>query len=52
MQNVTDKMQLENGSDHTVVASYSELYEEGEVEHTNSVWPAFLLKQLSLVASM
>ena len=29
----------QNGSDHAVVASYSELYEEGEVEHINSVWP-------------
>ena len=28
----------------TVVASYSELYEEGEVEHINGVWPVFLLK--------
>ena len=27
-----------------VVASYSELYEEGEVEHINFVWPVFLLK--------
>ena len=24
--------EFENGSDHAVVASYSELYEEGEVE--------------------
>ena len=28
----------------TVVASYSELYEEGEVAHINGVWPVFLLK--------
>ena len=35
---------------HVVVASYSELYEEGEVEHINGVWPVFLLKQLKLVA--
>ena len=27
---------FQNGSDHTVVGSYSELYEEGEVEHINS----------------
>jgi len=26
-----------------VVASYSELYEEGEVDHINGVWPDFLL---------
>ena len=30
--------------DHAVFASYSELYEEGEVEHINGVWPVFLLK--------
>ena len=41
---------FENGSDHAVVASYSELYEEGEVEHINGVWPVSLLKQLNLVA--
>ena len=35
-----------NGSDHEVVASYSELYEEDEVEHINSVWPVFLFEQL------
>ena len=29
------EIQFENGSDHAVVASYSELYEEGEVEHIN-----------------
>ena len=27
-----------------MVACYSELYEEGEVDHINGVWPAFLLK--------
>ena len=27
-----------NGSDHEMVASYLELYEEGEVEHINGVW--------------
>ena len=27
-----------------MVASYSELYEEGEAEHINGVWPVFLLK--------
>ena len=27
-----------------MVASYSELYEEGEVEHINGVWPVSLLK--------
>ena len=31
-----------------MVASYSGLYEEGEVEHINGVWPVFPLKQLSL----
>ena len=30
-----------NGSDHEVVACYSRLYEEGEVDHINGVWPAF-----------
>ena len=30
-----------NGSDYEVVAYYSRLYEEGEVEHINGVWPAF-----------
>ena len=35
-----------NGSDHGVVASYLELYEEGEVEHINGVWPVFLFEQL------
>ena len=29
------EIQFKNGSDHAVVASYSELYEEGEVEHIN-----------------
>ena len=33
-----------NGSDHGVVASYLEIYEEGEVEHINGVWPDFLLR--------
>ena len=27
-----------------MVASYLGLYEEGEVEHINGVWPVFLLK--------
>ena len=27
-----------------VIASYSELYKEGEVKHINGVWPDFLLK--------
>ena len=35
---------------HAVVESYSELFEEVEVEHINSVWPVFLDKQLNLVA--
>ena len=34
-----------NGSDHGVVASYLELYEEGEVEHINGVWPVFLFER-------
>ena len=34
-----------------MVASYSELYEEGEVENINGVWQVFLLKQLKLVAN-
>ena len=29
------KIQFENGSDHAVVASYSELHEEGDVVHIN-----------------
>ena len=29
--------QSEKGSDHTVVGSYSQLYEEGEVEHINGL---------------
>ena len=36
-------------SDHGVVASYLELYEEGEVEHINGVWPVFLFEQLFTV---
>ena len=28
----------------SVVAGYSELYEEGEVDHINGVWPVFSLK--------
>ena len=28
-----------NGSDHTMIACYLELNEEGEVEHINGVWP-------------
>ena len=35
-----------NGSDHRVVASYLELYEEGEVEHINGVWPVLSDEQL------
>ena len=30
----------------TVVASYSGLYEEGDVEHINCVWPVSLTLQL------
>ena len=37
-----------NGSDHEVVVCYLELYEEGEVEHINGVWPVFLFEQLCL----
>ena len=29
-----------------MVVSYLELYEEGEVEHINGVWPVFLFDQL------
>ena len=36
-----DEIYFLNGSDHEVVACYSRLYEEGEVEHINGVWPAF-----------
>ena len=32
METEPSEIQFENGSDHAVVASYSELYEEGEVE--------------------
>ena len=32
---------FKNGSAHTVVERYSELYEEGEVKHINGVWPVF-----------
>ena len=35
MENEPSEIQFENGSDHAVAASYSELYEEGEVEHIN-----------------
>ena len=35
METEPSEIQFENGSDHAVVASYSELYEEGEVEHIN-----------------
>ena len=28
-----------NGPDHTMIACYLELNEEGEVEHINGVWP-------------
>ena len=31
---------------HGVVACYLELYEEGELEHINGVWPVFLIEQL------
>ena len=34
-----------DGSDH---ASYSELYEEGEVEHINGVWPIFGAGKLAI----
>ena len=33
-----------------MVASYSELYEEGEVDHINGVWPDFLLKIANFTA--
>ena len=36
-----------NGSDHEVVASYLELYEEGEVEHINGIWPVSQLNSYS-----
>ena len=31
-----------NGSDHTVIACYLGLYEQGEVEHINGVRPGFI----------
>ena len=34
-QTKPSEIQFKNGSDHAVIASYSELYEEGEVEHIN-----------------
>ena len=35
-------LQLQNGSAHAVGASYSELYEEGEVKHINcGIGPKF-----------
>ena len=40
-----------NGSDHKVVACYLELYEEGEVEHVNSVLASFLTYLNSYVYS-
>ena len=39
--NVYVYMELRNGSDHEVITCYLELYEEGEVEHINGVWPSF-----------
>jgi len=41
-----------NGSDHGLVASYLELYEEGEVEHINGVWPVLSVKQPFAVRSI
>ena len=35
MMRETVDNELQNGSDHIVVASYSGLYEEGDVEHIN-----------------
>ena len=35
METEPSEILFKNGSDHAVVASYSELYEEGEVEHIN-----------------
>ena len=34
----------------SMVASYSQLYEEGEVEHINSLWPVFTLKKANFEA--
>ena len=31
---------------HVVVECYSGLYEEGEVEYVNCVWPVFITQQL------
>ena len=35
-----------NSSDLEVVMCYLKLYEDGEVEHINGIWPVLLLKQL------
>ena len=39
---------LQNGSDHAVVASYSGLYEECDVEHINVFGLVFYTRQLVL----
>ena len=41
METEPTEIQFENGSDHAVVASYAELYEEGEV----SLPPSLCLTQ-------
>ena len=35
METEPSEIQFKNGSEHAVVASYSELYEEGQIEHIN-----------------
>ena len=36
---INPQNEFPNGSDHAMIACYLELYEEGEVEHINGVWP-------------
>ena len=48
LQERTDLSELQNGSDHAVVASYSGLYEECDVEHINVFGLVFYTRQLVL----
>ena len=41
METEPSAIQFVNGSDYAVVASYSEMYEEGGVEHINGTFPVF-----------
>ena len=45
-KNRLEKRSLQNGSDHAVVASYSGLYEECDVEHINVFGLVFYTRQL------